>query len=503
MNWNHLKKYSKDELLSLVPEGFEFKTPPWTHQIAAFIATIANDGFLCALDLGTGKTKVSIDYCKYLEQELGSMRALVLCLHSAVENIRDEVNIHSDMSAVCLRGSKKDKFQLIKEDANFFIINYEGLRAMLTMKVESSREPITDKNGDMELDEDGEIVYKIKNKQVVNQKDFNIFMSTGRFNTLVIDESHLLKNIHSLNFIITKKISAKTQNKVLLTGTPFGNTLLDIWAQYFVMDFGKTFDTSFTRFKNAYFKDKGYFGPKWVVTENGEKIIKEKMFTRAIRYKEDEVDDLPEKVFRTLKYSLTPEQRKAYSAAKESMEENVGSSRYHEYRRISSGFQKDEKKFKKNPKLDLLWDLIEGVVEDHKIVIFTEYIVSHEIITKLLKKKKIKFCHLSGKTKKNHEQITTFQTDSSYRVMVANMKSGSASINLFAATYCIHYELGGSVIEYKQSLKRIHRGGQLYRCFLYVLLGTGKVEVGMSNNLKNGVDAFSRIVDEDDFIDGK
>ncbi len=483
MNWNDLKTYSKDELLSLVPEGFEFKTDPWVHQVAAFIATIANDGFLNALDLGTGKTKVAIDYCRYLKQESGKMRALVLCLNSAVENVRDEVYIHSNLEAVCLRGSKAEKFKLLKADTNFFIINYEGLRAMLTMKVPSNIEG--------------------KNKQVINQKDFNIFMKDGRFNTMIIDESHLIKSPGSLNYKITKKIASKTQNRVLLTGTPFGNTLLDLWAQYFIIDFGETFDTSFTRFKNAYFKDKGYFGPKWVVTEDGEKVIKGKMFSKAIRYREDEVDDLPEKVFRTVKYTLTPQQKVAYSAAKDSMEENVGSSRYHEYRRISSGFEKDGNKFKSNPKLDLLWDIIGDVVKDHKIVIFTEYIVSHEIISKMLKKKKIKFCHLSGKTKNNHEQVVKFQTDSSYRVMVSNMKSGSASINLFAATYCIHYELGGSVIEYKQSLKRIHRGGQQFRCFFYALLGTGTVEVSMHRNLEAGVDSFSRIVDEEDFIDGK
>ena len=483
MNWNSLKIHSKSELMSLVPDGFEFKTEPWTHQVASFVAMIANNGFLCALDLGTGKTKVSIDYCKYLRQELGGMRALVLCLNSAVENIRDEVQIHSDMRAVCLRGSKKEKFQLIKEDAEFFIINYEGLRAMLTMKVPSN--------------------VKGKNKQVINQKDFNIFLSSGRFNTMVIDESHLVKNIHSLNFKITRKMARKIQNKVLLTGTPFGNTLLDIWAQYFIMDFGETFDTSYTRFKNAYFEDKGYFGPKWVVTKSGEQKIKNRLFTKAIRYQESEVDDLPEKVFRTLKYSLTPDQRTAYAAARDSMEENVGSSRYHEYRRIASGFESGGKEFKKNPKLDLLWDIVDGVVDDHKIVIFTEYIISHEIISRLLKKKKIKFCHLSGKTKKNHEQVVKFQTDPSYRVMVANMKSGSASINLFAATYCIHYEHGGSVIEYKQSLKRIHRGGQKFRCFFYSLLGTGTVEVGMHRNLEADTDAFSRIVDEEAFINGE
>ena len=482
MNWNSLKEYSRDDLESLVPNDFSFHTEPWTHQIAAFIAAIANDGFLCALDLGTGKTKVAIDYCRYLDNGTGRLRALVICLNAAVENFADEVGIHSSMRAVCLRGSKEDKFRLLESEANFFIINYEGLRAMLTMLVPSRKEG--------------------KNKQVINQKDFNIFMKIGNFRALVIDESHLVKSQSSLNFAISKKIARSTVNRLLLTGTPFGNTLLDVWAQYYLIDFGETFDTSSTRFKNAYFINKGHFGPKWIVTESGEKKIKEKLFTKAIRYREDEVDDLPEKVFRVCKFILTTEQRSAYEIAGES-ESEVGSKRYHEFRNIASGFTKEEGEFKKNPKMDLLVEIIEEVVESHKVVIFTEYIKSQEMITKMLKKKKIKFNHLSGKTKDSHEQNILFQNDPSYRVMVANIKSGGASINLFAATYCIHYELGGSVISHKQSLKRIHRGGQTQRCFFYSLLGKGTVEIGMYRNLESGVDSFSRIVDEDRFLNGE
>jgi len=121
----------------------------------------------------------------------------------------------------------------------------------------------------------------------------------------------------------------------------------------------------------------------------------------------------------------------------------------------------------------------------------------------MLKKKKVKYCHLSGKTKDKHEQNVRFQTDPSYRVMVANIQSGGASINLFAATYCVHYEKSSAVIDYKQSLKRIHRGGQTQRCFFYSLIATGTVEVGIHRNLESGVDAFHNIVDPKGFIEGE
>ena len=88
--WNDLKLFNRDELLELVPKGFKFKTAPWTHQVAAFIACISSPGFLCCLDLGVGKTKVAIDVCRYLDFLDGSkkkIKVLYLCLNTAVEKM--------------------------------------------------------------------------------------------------------------------------------------------------------------------------------------------------------------------------------------------------------------------------------------------------------------------------------------------------------------------------------------------------------------------------------
>ncbi len=112
---------SRKELLSLLPKGFEFKTTPWDHQIASLACCLAYDGFLIALDLGTGKTKVAIDHCRYLGK---SVKALVVCMNSAVENWEDEVRLHSDLRAVCLRGPTAEKWDKLKGDG-IFIINFE------------------------------------------------------------------------------------------------------------------------------------------------------------------------------------------------------------------------------------------------------------------------------------------------------------------------------------------------------------------------------------------
>jgi len=495
-DWNDLKTFNRDELLEMVPKDFEFKTKPWTHQVAAFLATISNSGFLNALDLGTGKSKVAIDTCRYLDFIGGNknnIRVLYTCLNSAVEKMRDEILMHSDFSAVCVKGNKKEKQKIFSKKYNFYVINYEGLRAFLTERMLKSEVDV--------LDEDtGLVTRKKKYKDCLNIKAIGQLMKQG-FDAIIIDESHVIKSQGSLIFKIIKMISLKTKNRILLTGTPFGNTLLDVWSQYFIVDFGKTYTSSFSLFKKAYFKNVGYWGPLWVPTEKGEASITEKLYNKAIRYKESEVDDLPPKVFRVLNYNLSKKQRKLYTELlnNEYNELTIDiASKGIGFRTIASGFIKSSNYiFKKSPKLELLWDIIENVHENHKIVVFTEYTMSRKIIEKLLKKKKIKFNSLSGETKDKGREIRTFQTNDKYRVMVANIKSGGASIDLFAATYCIYFELGGSVINHKQSLKRIHRGGQKHKCFFYYLIGKGTVEVSIYKDLQNGVNAFSKIVDKE------
>ena len=495
-NWNNLKLFSRQELLDMVPDGFTFKTDPWTHQIAAFLATISNEGFLNALDLGTGKTKISIDVCRYLDFKNSSkkdIKVLYLCLDSAVEKMEDEVNTHSDFSAVSMRGTKNEKRKLFDKRYNFYIINFESFRMLMTKRVPHSEKVIQD-------EKTGEITRKKINREVIDNKRIKEFIER-KFNVIIIDESHKIKSQSSLIFRIIKKISRGIKNRILLTGTPFGQSLLDVWSQYYIIDFGETFMPNFNGFKIAYFVNKGYWGPLWIATKKGEKAIREKLYTKAIRYKESEVDDLPPKVFRVLNYNLDRKQRKIYN--------DVMRDNYDEltidikrkgltFREIASGFiASSDYIFKKNPKLEIMWDIVETAIESSKAVIFVERTKSREIIEKFLKKKKVLYNTISGATKNKGFEWRTFQTNPKYKVMVANTKSGGASIDLFAATYAIYYELGGSVIQHKQSLKRIHRGGQTKRCFFYYLIGNGTVEKSIYDDLQDGVDAFSRIMDQE------
>jgi SNF2 family DNA or RNA helicase len=511
-SYNILKSMSKDQLLEIVPDGFKFYTAPWTHQIASFLSCISNDNFLLALDLGTGKTKVSIDVCRYIQKEIAPVNAIVVCLNAAVEKWVEEVQTHSkELSATAVRGYVvrdggwwEEKSKIIKTakevklevlcntDFNFRIISFESLRSCCTKRIK----PQDKKKG---FDE----VHPPAIQEILR----------SRPNVFIIDESHKIKNKDALIFQIINILSKNVRWRYLLTGTPF-HKLLDLWAQYYIMDRGKTFGNSYYRFRRQNFKEKTRFLKKrgieisdWNVTPEGKNYIMHKMYTKAIRYDESEVHDMPGKVFEVLKYQLSKEQRADYLKIIKGMEDSkvqktFGENQSMTFRQICSGFIiKANKIYKTNPKLDILESLIDSIVEKDKLVIFHEFNMEYDIISKLLKKKKVKFTMINGRVKDKYSNNKLFLDDDRYRVMVCNIKSGSASIDLQSARYAVFYSNARSVIDRKQAIKRIHRGAVKRTRFYYDLIGKATVEQSMYTSLKDGVDLFDEVMGKKRFLD--
>lgn len=489
INYNDLKLLSKKELMDLVPEGFSFKTDPWEHQLAAFLATIANNGFNEWLDLGTGKTKVAIDVMSYFEQFLlgQPLRCLFICLNTAVDKIGEEIEAHCDHSWVKLKGSVDKKFSLLNGHG-YFVANYEALRVMLTKRV-----PKANRRGNREVLDEGKIQRLLK----------------FGFNGLVIDEAHKIKNPSSLNFRIVKKLVPRINQRLLLTGTPFGKNLLDVWAQYYAADKGETFGKAWTHFRTQYGEEKPVYAygmqvsSKWEVTDEGREQIAAKMFDKAIRYDEDEVKGLPKKVYRMLRFNLSRGQAQAYEEAIM----KVGKFKQLDnatmvHRQIPSGIiVSTDYIFKQNPKLDMLKDLLDSVVDRHKVVVFHEFILEGQIIAKALKGMKIKFSQLNGQVRDKTGSIRKFQRKDDCRVMVAHPLSGGSSIDLNIARYCVFFSNNRDPIERRQCEKRIHRGRIKHRRFFYDLIAQNTIEVGLYKSLKDNKDLFNSIMDKRMLID--
>lgn len=480
IEFDKLKLLSIEELYSLVPAGFAFKTKPWDHQLASFLATISTDGLNEWLDLGTGKSKVAIDVVRYFEWlDRKPWKVLVICLSTAVEKWAEEIRMHSNCHCDVLTGKipvRWDHLQQCSEKAGFYITNYEGLRLMMTSRIANT---------------------KGKRREVIDPKKIRQMTKQG-WDAIIIDESHKIKNVDSVTFRALNRISINIRQRMLLTGTPFGKSLLDIWSQYYIVDRGETFGKQYGAWRQAHFVDKGWFGPDWRVTKKGERRIKSLMFNRAIRYEESEIKGMPEKVYRVLEYDLSPEQDKAYDLAFERLgpfKDVINRTMI--FRQICGGIIiRDKHIFKHNPKLTLLIDLLESVINEYKVVIFHEFVMEYGLISAALKKLKIKYSALNSTINKSKKWpgIKAFQDDPEVRVMIAHPQSGGSSLDFNCAHYCVFFSNSHGSLLRRQSEKRIHRGVIKNRRFYYDLIGRRTIEVGIHRALMKNEDMFKNIM---------
>jgi len=164
------------------------------------------------------------------------------------------------------------------------------------------------------------------------------------------------------------------------------------------------------------------------------------------------------------------------------------------WRQICSGFiLSTSYHFKYNPKLDALMEVVEQAIETSKIVIFHEFIMEGEMVEKRLKNLKIDYRALNGRTKDKGLSIKEFETKPKIKVMIAHPLSGGSSIDLLSAAHVAFFSNGRKVIDRKQCMKRVHRGGQKSeRVWFWDFICPSTIEKVMLTNLRNGINAFDR-----------
>jgi SNF2 family DNA or RNA helicase len=392
--------------------------------------------------------------------------------------------IHSrELTAVGInpkKTSKKDRIDILCDKlSDIKIIGIESFRVCCTERVPSG--------------------IKNKNKEVINYSAIQKIIKSG-LNIFVIDEAHKIKDPSTIIFEVCATIASAVKYRYLLTGT-FFHKLNDVWAQYYITDLGETFGKSYRSFLKKYFINKpkyirraGIEIPNWVVTPEGEKEILRLMYRKSIRYDESEVKGMPEKVFEDIRFELSPEQDRDYRkllAAATDKHYKGNANFFTVYRQICSGFIISTGKiYSRNPKMDLLEGIAEEIVGRDKLVVFHEFNLEYELIGKLFKKMKIKYCAINGHMKDNGAENKKFMNDDSYRAIIVNTKSGSESIDLQVARYAVFFSSPLSVITRKQAIKRIHRGKINRTRFYYDFTARNTIEATIYRKLKSGTNVF-------------
>ncbi len=94
-------------------------------------------------------------------------------------------------------------------------------------------------------------VYVINRENVTWLVDY--YRNDWPFDMVVIDESSSFKNPQAKRFKSLKLVRSRIQRIVELTGTPAPNSLIDLWAQVYLLDGGARLGKTITGYREKYF----------------------------------------------------------------------------------------------------------------------------------------------------------------------------------------------------------------------------------------------------------
>ena len=139
------------------------------------------------------------------------------------------------------------------------------------------------------------------------------------YDMVVIDELSSFKSYQAKRFRSLLKVRPKVKRIVGLTGTPSSNGLMDLWAQFRLLDMGKRLGRFITHYRNAYFqpdKRNGQVVFSYKPLPGAEDAIYNAISDITISMKAVDHLDMPECVMNEVKVHLSEKERKTYNTMK-------------------------------------------------------------------------------------------------------------------------------------------------------------------------------------------
>ena len=243
-----------------------------THPVAAVL-----------LDMGLGKTVISLTaIADLLFDSFEAHRILVVApLRVARDTWPAEIRKWQHLKlltfAVCV-GTPKERKAALMAGADITIINRENLQWL----IESSGFPFD-------------------------------------YDMVVIDELSSFKNHTSKRFKTLLKVRPSIKRIIGLTGTPSSNGLMDLWAEFKLLDFGERLGRFITHYRNSYFipdKRNGEIIYSYKPMPYAEDAIYQRISDITISMKSTDHLQMPELITSQYEVQLSEEEEKRYEELK-------------------------------------------------------------------------------------------------------------------------------------------------------------------------------------------
>ena len=404
-------------------------------------------GGILADDMGLGKTIQALSFMYYLKQEVGTLKALVVCPTTLMYNWQNEITKFTPgLTFYIHHGGSRLRENLQQDHIDIIITTYGTLRSDIKQFV------------DLDLD------------------------------YVVLDESQAIKNPSSK--VAKAACLLRAKNRLCLSGTPLQNNTFDIFAQMNFLNPGMLGSVEFFKQEFAIPIDK--FGEK-IQKDHLRKLLYPFILRRT---KEQVAKDLPEKQEMVLFCEMGAEQRRIYDAFKNDFREKilgtvdsigVGRSQLTilqglmKLRQICDSpyiMNEPERYPNTSVKLEEIGRELTENISNHKALIFSQFLGMLALIKEKLRELKVPFEYFDGSTAATDREkaIQNFQNNDECRVFLISLKAGGVGLNLTAADYVYIVDPWWNPAVEQQAIDRTHRIGQTKNVFAYRMICTDTVE---------------------------
>ncbi len=319
---------------------------------------------------------------------------------------------------------------------------------------------------------------------LLQQDDVAEMLANVQWQTVVLDEAQAIKNMNTKRSQAAMKLQSSF--KLITTGTPIENHLGELWNLFRFINPGLL--GSLENFNQK------YAGP--IEREQDEdarsrlkKLIQPFMLRRT---KNQVLSELPSRTEILLQVELSQEEKAFYEALRQESirkltETDAKAGAKHlqvlaeimKLRRACCNPTLVKPKLKiKSSKLELFGETLTELLDNnHKALVFSQFVDHLTIIREYLDKQKINYQYLDGSTpaKERKKRVDAFQAGEG-DVFLISLKAGGTGLNLTAADYVIHMDPWWNPAVEDQASDRAHRIGQHRPVTIYRLVAQGTIE---------------------------
>ncbi len=284
------------------------------------------------------------------------------------------------------------------------------------------------------------------------------------YDMVVIDELSSFKSYQAKRFRSLLKVRPTVKRIVGLTGTPSSNGLMDLWAEFRILDLGKRLGRFITHYRNAYFlpdKRNGQVVFSYKPREGAEEEIYSAISDITISMKAVDHLKMPECMMNEVKVTLSEKERKTYDTMKADLVVSLGDEEIdagnaaalaNKLSQMANGavYGEDKRVFPiHDRKLDALEDLIEAANGKPVLV---AYWFKHDLdrIQKRFKVREIKTSRDIADWNSGSIPVAVIHPASAGHGL--NLQSGGSTLIWFGLTWSLEL--------YQQTNARLWRQGQ-------------------------------------------